>query len=308
MVEQMSHNTMTALASSVSDVVSQGLAVELTKQRDEFQQRFTQIENHLNSQRPQQQNTQQKETKLRTRSKSKDRKKKKSMEDTDDSCSSDSDTSCTPSDAWGDLLPDTTLTATSPGALSLLSRLRAPPYKHQLGPMLKEQADSKRFEGAPRDPRANRGKTDKAVGSRQFKIECCMNLLLMECEKSGNLSEEIAQTALILRALWEDDHQTRRRLGAGKSANKLDPRVDGNPCSLYSKKEQKLIQENRGKDNKKQQPFKRADNPHQPNREPRKPWVGASTYEESNYKGPKDKFKPNWNGRPRSASAGKKQE
>lgn len=101
------------------------------------------------------------------------------------------------------------------------------------------------YTGVPSTPAARRHRTDSNLAQTQQKLELVMHLLVHffeqpEVEKLV-AAQHVAQASAWIRSAWQDLHEQRRSLFAGRQAWKLDPRPDDTKTRLLSQEEEKRI-------------------------------------------------------------------
>lgn len=149
-----------------------------------------------------------------------------------------------PSDAedpsWGRILMPTTVEPTQPSAQFLCQVLSSPP------PIDKLKASEKVmpcYANIPLTPPPRKNRIDTQLYTGQKKLEHAMHMITHHLETGDQ--EAIGIGAAWIRSAWEDMHQQRRTLMAGKQAFKLDPRADDTRPRLLTKEEEQKIQRQR---------------------------------------------------------------
>ena len=143
---------------------------------------------------------------------------------------------------WADHLRGAQRQVTQPGAISLVNLLSKPPPLDLISKQLK---DSVQYKGVPNTPAPRQHHIDIKLQAIQRKIEVAMHMLVHQQEAPSQEVHCLEELAAILRSTWEDVHQQRRVLMAGKFAPKLDNRSDDTRNKLLSKEEEERISKSR---------------------------------------------------------------
>ncbi len=141
---------------------------------------------------------------------------------------------------WGSVLPPVMIPPSRPDAIALCNLLRTPPPLDQ---MKFAETTVPRYDGVPPTPPPRRNRIDTQLFGSQKKSEEAMQMLVHFFENGDPQSLQVV--GALLRSQWEDLHQQRRGLLAGRKAPILGPRSDDNrPRLLTREEEQKLRQAN----------------------------------------------------------------
>ena len=139
--------------------------------------------------------------------------------------------------SWGNILLPTAVEPSSPAAQFLCQVLSTPP------PIDKLKASEKImpcYAHIPQTPPPRKNRIDTQLYTGQKKLEHAMHMITHHIETGDR--EAIGIGAAWIRSAWEDMHQQRRSLMAGKESFKLDPSADDTRPRLLSKEEEQKIQ------------------------------------------------------------------
>ena len=142
--------------------------------------------------------------------------------------------------SWGNILVPTSVEPSTPAAQFLCQVMSSPP------PLDKLKASEKImpcYAHIPLTPPPRKNRIDTQLYTGQKKLEHAMHMLTHHLETGDR--EAIGIGAAWVRSAWEDMHQQRRTLYAGKQAFKLDHRADDTRPRLLSKEEEQKIQRQR---------------------------------------------------------------
>ena len=142
--------------------------------------------------------------------------------------------------SWGSLLKPTTVEPSTSNAQFLCQVLSSPPPTDKLKASEKIMPC---YAHIPLTPPPRKNRIDTQLYTGQKKLEHAMHMLTHHLETGDN--ESIGIGAAWIRSAWEDMHQQRRSLMAGKQAFKLDPRTDDTRPRLLTKEEEQKIQRQR---------------------------------------------------------------
>ena len=120
--------------------------------------------------------------------------------------------------------------------VTLTHLLATPPSLEQLRHQMQATV---RYAGVPVTPNPRRNKIDRGLWSAQQKIESCLHNICQFLETQDDRALGVG--AAMARSAWEDLHQQRRTVLAGRQSYKLDPRVDDDRPKLLSKEESAKI-------------------------------------------------------------------
>jgi hypothetical protein len=138
-------------------------------------------------------------------------------------------------DGWGAVLPPSVLTTSDPSATRLCHLLQSPP---PLDTVRGLEEKVPRYQGVPPTPPARKHRLDYQLFGIQRKIEGTMQMIVDYFERGDRQALQFG--AAWARSAWEDCHQARRQLLAGKGGI-LDRRPDDErPKLLSPEEEQKL--------------------------------------------------------------------
>lgn len=136
---------------------------------------------------------------------------------------------------WGLVLTGLKLTPSSPDSALLTALLVTPPPLGQIADIAKSASQ---FAGLPETPTPRKNMIDRSYWTIQHKLDITMNMMIQYTE-SGD-KQHFAQAAALVRSAWEDCHQTRRRVYAGKGKSTLPVRPDDTrPRLLTTEEEEK---------------------------------------------------------------------
>ena len=111
--------------------------------------------------------------------------------------------------------------ASAPHGVALVQLLGNPPPLEALKATGKTLT---KYQEIPQTPPPRKHRLDSNLAIMQNKLEMAMQALVHSQET--NEREPVAQAAAWIRSAWEDIHQQRRHLLAGRQSHKLDKRVD----------------------------------------------------------------------------------
>ena len=137
---------------------------------------------------------------------------------------------------WGKILKATAIEASGERAQFLCQVLSSPPPLENLRASEKSMPC---YTKVPQTPPPRKNRLDSNLFNAQKKMELAMHMLVHHMEK--NDKEAIGVGAAFVRSAWEDIHQQRRFLIAGRQSFKLDHRVDDTRPRLLSKEEEQKI-------------------------------------------------------------------
>ena len=140
---------------------------------------------------------------------------------------------------WLDVLNDPRISPDKQEARELCSRLT-------LAPLLELITESKKaldhYKGVPQPAPPRKNNIDKIYYSTQTQLADAMNLCVQCLENPQNLTcMQVA--AAFVRSAYEDLHQSRRRLCAGRQSFKLERRPDAGENTLSTKDENKALRQ-----------------------------------------------------------------
>ena len=157
---------------------------------------------------------------------------------------------------WGVLLGRPAQQPTQDRTITLTHLLATPPSLEQLKFQMQTMT---RYTGVPATPNPRRNKIDRGLWSAQHKIEGCLHHICHFLETQDDRALGVG--AAMARSAWEDLHQQRRTVLAGRQAFKLEPRIDDDRPKLFSKEESsKIILRESPKQNKKPARFNFGEN------------------------------------------------
>ena len=137
---------------------------------------------------------------------------------------------------WGDLLIQELKQPSTPEACELCHVLGSPPPFDRMKHLGKTQI---KYTGIPITPPQRQHRLDAQLHMPQQKLELAMHSLTHHVET--NDKQALLHTAAWIRSAWEDLHQQRRHLLAGKQSYKLEKRSDDNRPKLLTSEEQAKI-------------------------------------------------------------------
>ena len=141
-----------------------------------------------------------------------------------------------PSNLWTNVLGNPKQNLQSENGKKLGELLKFPPPLQLLRTNLSEIPQ---YQGIPETPAPRRNTTDTRLFQTQKKLEQSMNCLAFALET--NDPKLVHSAAAYIRSSWEDLHQTRRVIFAGRQRSKLDPRPDNSGARLLSKEEEARV-------------------------------------------------------------------
>ena len=142
------------------------------------------------------------------------------------------------SSLWDDILQGSGQEAMSDLGQALEAHLALPPPMGVLKEALEKLV---KYEHVPRTPPARGDRLDRDLQGLQGRVEAAMHLLIHAADQPD--WDTMGLLAAVLRSLWEELHQSRRRRFAGPQAYKLDRRVDEDAPRLLNPEEEKRVRE-----------------------------------------------------------------
>lgn len=142
---------------------------------------------------------------------------------------------------WQQVLGRSRVQPTGPGA-PLCDLLQSPPPLTMLRAQ-QQSCPAPTYDKIPETPAARRNQMDAKLQMPQHKLENCMHTLVHALETNNPAS--ISTAAAFVRSAWEDIHQLRREMIAGKGRSKLDRRTDDNRARLLTTEEEHKVQQAR---------------------------------------------------------------
>lgn len=137
---------------------------------------------------------------------------------------------------WSDIIKTQQVEAQDPQARAMVRLLGAPPPLSQLKASAPQIV---RYAGIPETPAPRRNRIDQQLFGAQAKFESILHLLVHHQETGNNGA--LGAAAAFARSGFEDIHQQRRHLLAGKQSWKLGPRSDDTRPRLLTQEEEKKI-------------------------------------------------------------------
>ena len=144
----------------------------------------------------------------------------------------------TATDLWDDILTGTGRGASSELGVSLEDHMALPPPQAALKEALESLV---KYDKVPRTPQARGDRQDREYQAWQSRVEASLHLLLL-CADAPSW-DHMGMLMAVLRSLWEDISQARRRRFAGRESWKLDKRADDDAARLLSPEEEKRVRE-----------------------------------------------------------------
>ncbi len=142
---------------------------------------------------------------------------------------------------WDQILERPEIPAETLQGQQLCDLLSSPPPLASLANQGKERAE--RYIGVPKTVAPRKHVVDKQLWTAQWKMERTMHELVraIECDDKS----KILKAAAFTRSAWEDIHQQRRGLMAGRGRGQLDTRPDEDRPTLLTKEEEQKIRRGR---------------------------------------------------------------
>ena len=142
--------------------------------------------------------------------------------------------------SWQAVLPQNKVSPSLPSSCMLCSLLNQPPPLEMVRSL---ETGGTRYNQIPETPAPRRYGPDRQLYNIQKKLEDAMHAMVHMVETKE--PENIKYTAALVRSAWEDCHQSRRALLAGKERVKLDKRQDDTRARLLSKEEESKLTKGR---------------------------------------------------------------
>lgn len=137
---------------------------------------------------------------------------------------------------WLDILPQNKKAPEKEAAVALVALVGPPPPLDALKLAGENQI---KYQGVPVTPPARRHRMDTNFMLLQQKMENAMHALVGSQETENR--QQVAEAAAWVRSAWQDIHEHRRRMLAGRQSWKLEKRPDDTRTRLLTKEEEEKI-------------------------------------------------------------------